>query len=52
MKNTLFVYLNPDKGDSIEFIPGLNTLYKVPTSKLMIDFYSSLAQSLVNDGKH
>ena len=47
MKNgiTLFVYLNPEKDDSIEGIPKLNKLYKGSTSKLIFDSYSSLAQS-------
>ena len=50
--NTLFVYLNPEKDDSIGCIPGLNTLYKESTSKLIFDAYSSLAKSFVNGGKH
>ena len=50
--NTLFVYLNPEKGDSIGDIPCLNKLNKVSTSKLIFDTYSSLAQSFVNGSKH
>ena len=50
--NTLFVYSNPDKDDSIGDIPGLNTLYKESTSKLIFDYYSSLAKYFVNGGKH
>ena len=50
--NTLFVYLNPEKDDSNEDIPGLNTLYNKSTSKLIFDAYSSLAKSFVNGGKH
>ena len=50
--NTLFVYLNPEKDYSIGDIPCLNTLYKESTSKLIFDFYSSLAKSFVNGGKH
>ena len=41
--NTLFIYLSPEKDDSIEDISGLNTLYKESTSKLIFDSYSSLA---------
>ena len=41
--NTLFVYLNSEKDDSIGGIPGLNVLYKMLTSELIIDSYSSLA---------
>ena len=33
--NPLFFYLNPEKDDSIGNIPGLNTLYKESTSKLI-----------------
>ena len=47
--NTLFVYLNPEKDDSIEDNPGLNTLYKELFPKLIFD---SLAQPFVNGGKH
>ena len=50
--NTLFVYLNLEKDDSIGDIPGLNTRYKESTSKLIFDFYSSLEKSFVNGGKH
>ena len=50
--NTLFVYLKPEKDDSIEDIPGLNTLYKESTSKLIFDAYSSLAKLFVNGGKY
>ena len=50
--NTLFIYLNPEKDDSIEDISGLNTLYKESTSKLILDSYSSLAQSFVDGGKY
>ena len=50
--NTLFVYLNPEKDDSIGNIPGLITLYKESNSKLTFDAYSSLAKSFVNGGKH
>ena len=50
--NTLLIYLNPEKDDSIEDIPGLNTLYKESTSKLIFDLYSSLAQLFVNGGKY
>ena len=49
--NNLFVYSNPEKDDSIGDIPGLNTLYKESTSKLIFDAYSSLAKSFVNSGK-
>ena len=54
MKNddTLFVYLKPEKDDSIGNIPGLNTLYKEATTKLIFDAYSPLAKSFVNGGKH
>ena len=54
MKNddTLFVYLNPEKDDSIGDVPGLNTLYKELTTKLISDAYSSLAKSFVNGGNH
>ena len=54
MKNddTLFVYLKLEKDDSIGDIPGLNTLYKESTTKLIFDAYSSLAKSFVNGGKH
>ena len=54
MKNndTLFFYLNPEKDNSIGDIPGLNTLYKDSTSKLIFDTYSSLAQWFVNGSKH
>ena len=45
--NTLFVYLNPEKDDSIVNIPGLNTLYKESTSNLLFDIYSSLAQLFI-----
>ena len=50
--NFLFVYLNPEKDNSIGDIPGLNTLYKESTNKLIFDCYSSLAQSFVNGGKY
>ena len=50
--NTLFIYLSPEKDDSIEDISGLNTLYKESTSKLIFDSYSSLAQSFVDGGKY
>ena len=50
--NTLFVYLNPEKDNFIGTIPGLNTLYKETTSKLIFDSYSSLAKYFVNGGKH
>ena len=50
--NTLFVYLNPEKDDSIGYIPGLNTLYKESTSKLIFDAYSSSAKYFVNGGKY
>ena len=43
--NTLFVYFNPKKDDSIEDIPRLN-------SKLIFGSYSSLAQLFVNRGKN
>ena len=33
-----FIYLNPQKDDSIEDISGLNTLYKESTSKLIFIF--------------
>ena len=46
---TLFVYLNPEKDDSIGDISGLNTLYKELFPKLIFD---SLAQPFVNGGKH
>ena len=54
MKNddTLFVYLKPDKDEYIGDIPGLNTLYKESTSKLIFDAYSSLVESFVNGSKH
>ena len=42
--SALFIYLNPEKDDSIEDISGLNTLYKELTSKLIFDSYSSLVQ--------
>ena len=51
-KKTLFVYLNPDKDDSIGDIPGLNTLYRESTSKLIFDSTSSLAKSFINGGKY
>ena len=50
--NTLFIYLSPEKDDSIEDISGLNLLYKESTSKLIFDSYSSLAQSFVDGGKY
>ena len=50
--NTLFIYLNPEKDDSIEDMSGLNTLYKESTSKLVFGSYSSLAQSFVDGGKY
>ena len=50
--NTLFDHLNPEKDDSIGDIPGLNTLYKESSSKLIFDVYSSLAKYFVNGGKH
>ena len=50
--NTLFIYLNLEKDDSIKGISGLNTLYKESTSTLVFDSYSSLAQSFVNGGKN
>ena len=50
--NTLFVYLKPEKYDSIGDIPGSNALYKESTSKLIFDAYSYLAKSFVNGGKH
>ena len=50
--NTLFIYLNLEKDDSIKDISGLNTLYKESTSTLVFDSYSSLAQSFVNGGKN
>ena len=46
--NTLFIYLSPEKDDSIEDISGLNTLYKESTSKLTFDSYNSLAESFVD----
>ena len=42
-RNTLFVYLNPEKDDYVENISGINMLYKESTSKLVFDSYSSLA---------
>ena len=51
-EKALFVYLNPEKDDSVEDISGINMLYKDSTSKLIFDSYSSLAQSFVNGGKH
>ena len=50
--DTLFIYLNPEKGDSIEDISGLKTLYKESNPKLIFDSYSSLAQSFVDRGKY
>ena len=50
--NALFIYLSPEKDDSIEDISGLNLLYKESTSKLIFDSYSYLAQSLVNGWKY
>ena len=50
--NTLFVYLNPEKDDNIGDVPGLNTLYKESSSKLIFDAYSSLAKSFVSGGKY
>ena len=50
--NTLFVYLNREKDDNIGDVPGLNTLYKESTSKLIFDAYSSLAKSFVSGGKY
>ena len=50
--NILFVYLNPETIDSIGDVPGVNTLHKESTSKLIFDSYSSLAQSYENGGKH
>ena len=50
--NNLFIYLNPEKDDSIEDISGLNTLYKESTSKLIFDSYSSLSQSFIDGGKN
>ena len=50
--NTLFIYLNPEKDDSIEDISGLNTLNEDSTSKLIFDSYSFLAQSFVDGGKY
>ena len=49
--NTLFIYLTPEKDDSIEDISGLKTLYKESSSKMIFDSYSSLAQSFINGGK-
>jgi len=50
--NKISIYLSPVKDDSIEDISGLNMLYKVSTSKLTLDSYSSLAQSFVDGGKY
>ena len=46
-RNDLFVYLNPEKDDSVEHISGINMLYKKSTSKLSVDSYSSLLDSFV-----
>ena len=45
--NALFVYLNPEKDDSVEHISGINMLYQKSTSKLSVDSYSSLLDSFV-----
>ena len=42
--NTLFVYYNPEKIDSVQDISGINLLYNDSTSKLIFHTYSSLAQ--------
>ena len=34
--NALFVYLNPEKDDSVEDISGISMLYKKSTSKLIL----------------
>ena len=49
--NILFVYLNPEKDDSVQNISGINMIYKDSTSKFISDSYNSLAQSFVNGGK-
>ena len=46
-RNTLLVYLNPEKDNYVEAISGINMLYKESTSKLVFDSYSSLAQSFI-----
>ena len=51
-ENALFVYLNPEKDDSVEDISGINMLYKDSTSKLIFDSYSFLALSFVNGGEN
>ena len=50
--DTLFVYLNPDKHDSVENISEINILYKESTSKLIFVSYSSTVQLFVNSGKN
>ena len=51
-EKALFVYLNPEKDDSVEDISGINMLYKDSTSKLIFDSYSFLALSFVNGGEN
>ena len=50
--NILFVYLNPEKDDSVQNISGINMIYKDSTSKFISDSYNFLAQSFVNGGKN
>ena len=37
--NTLFIYLSPEKDDSIEDISGLNLLYKESTSAIICGWW-------------
>ena len=50
--NALFIYLNPEKDDSVEDIYGIDMLYKESTSKLIFDSYSFLTHSFSNGGKN
>ena len=50
--NILFVYLYPEKDDSVQNISGINMIYKYSTLKNISDSYNSLAQSFVNGGKN
>ena len=49
--NALFIYLNPEKHDSVEDSSGINMLHKEPISKLMFDSYNSISQLFVNGGE-
>ena len=50
--NALFVYLNPEKHDSVEDSSGINMLHNEPISKMMFDSYNFISQLFVNGGEN